>query len=207
MVLFWSCGLKGFENLPADENQDTTVFQEDSSLFQKEEGSSVFDFETNESKYLTEYGYTLWTSEFKNESETFEPVSVKVCKISGNKDAGYGIVFCSQEIDKKPYLLTVLITAGGFYSVGKVVDGVFNYILTSKSSSSIKSGYGVYNSIAVSYDAESKDFLLKFNGIQTDRFSVTDNLVFKESSAGFVTVISDREKFPESPVKVTFEKL
>ena len=207
VVLFWSCGLKAFEHIPEDEIPESPAIQEESSLFVQDEGADCYVFETNETKYISETGYTLWTSNYVNESVGFQEFSARVCKLSGNKEAGYGIVFCAQKIEGKPFLLTVLINTSGSYSVGKVTDGVFSYILTSKTAYSLNSGYGVYNTISVSHDNEKREFVLKFNDVQTDRFSISEDLVFKDSRAGFVTVISDSDDFPENPVKVTFEKL
>ena len=60
--------------------------------------------------------------------------------------------------------------------------------------------------ISVSYDSESKDFMLRINGYTVTTFAVSEDIVFKDSKTGYVVVIANNEAFPNNPVKVTFEK-
>ncbi|MEE0352245.1 MAG: hypothetical protein UDP17_02765, partial [Treponema sp.] len=151
-------------------------------------------------------GYTLWTVPNANTSENFNPIAVEAVKESGRTEAGFGIVFCEQETGGRPFMLAVLINAKGYYTVGKVCDGVFGHINDGwKNSNYINRGHGIKNTIAVAYDAGTKNFLLKINGYETTSFTVSEQIAFKGSRSGFAVVIADNENFPGKPVRVTFE--
>lgn len=202
-----SCSLTPFGNETPEEPipGEPSVITEESTLY-NEEGEK-YVFETNEIAYLTESGYTIWTTRHLNESDAFEPISVRMCKDTGRAEAGYGIVFCSQEIKGRPFLLTVLINNNGMYAVGKVTDGVYSHLNKEwKSSSYINRGWGVWNKIDVSYDDSEKNFQLKINGHDITTFTIQENIKFKDSRWGYVAVIAANEDFPNNPVKVTFEK-
>lgn len=202
-----SCGLKAFdEEGGAAAPEDTTV-SEASSLFAGNGEGNVFVFETNDTRYLGTRGYTLWTTPETNASQSFEPISVRISKESGRTEAGFGIVMCSQEIGGKPFMLTVLINAKGLYTVGKVVDGVFSHINGGwKDSSYINKGHGTYNNVSVSYDGESRNFLLRINGYDITDFTVPEEISFRGSRSGYAVVIAHNEDFPRTSVKVIFEK-
>ena len=168
--------------------------------------ATAFTFETNDTKYLTADGWTIWTVPNVNATESFEPLSVEAVKESGITEAGFGIVFCVQKIEGRPFMLTVLINASGYYTAGKVFDGAFSHISGGwKSSGFINRGCGIKNTIAVSYDAGTKNFLLKINGYEITSFTVSEQIAFKGSRSGFAVVIADNENFPGKPVRVTFE--
>lgn len=206
LVLFSSCEIAPFEEGENLVNPDQTNLQEESSMFEKDERNKIFTFETNDTKYLGANGWTLWTVPNVNTSESFNPVAVEVIKESGRTEAGFGLVFCEQKIEGKPFMLAVLINANGYYTVGKVSDGVFCHINDGwKNSNYINRGHGIKNTIAVAYDAGTKNFLLKINGYETTSFTVSEQIAFKGSRSGFAIVIADNENFPGKPVRVTFE--
>ena len=174
LVLFSSCEIAPFEEGENLVNPDQTNLQEESSMFEKDEQNETFTFETNDTKYLGEKGWTLWTVPNVNTSESFNPVAVEVIKESGRTEAGFGLVFCEQEIEGKPFMLAVLINANGYYTVGKVSDGVFCHINDGwKNSSFINKGYGIKNTISVAYDTGAKNFILKINGYEITSFTVS----------------------------------
>ncbi len=203
-----SCSLTVREGEGAEPTpEEISVIEEENSLYTDDAETGIYVFETNETRYLNKDGYTVWTTRDINETDGFEPVTVSVMKQSGRSEAGFGIVFCSQEIEGKPFLITVLINTNGLYTVGKVVDGVFSHLNKGwQSSYNINKGYGIRNVITVSYDSDKKNFLLTINGQETVFFTVSENITFKDSRSGFVTVIANNEDFPRKPVKVTFEK-
>lgn len=206
LVLFSSCEIAPFEEGENLVNPDQTNLQEESSMFEKDERNKIFTFETNDTKYLGANGWTLWTVPNVNTSESFNPVAVEVIKESGRTEAGFGLVFCEQKIEGKPFMLAVLINANGYYTVGKVSDGVFCHINDGwKNSNYINRGHGIKNTIAVAYDAGTKNFLLKINSYETTSFTVSEQIAFKGSRSGFAIVIADNENFPGKPVRVTFE--
>lgn len=140
-----------------------------------------------------------------NAAESFEPLSVETAKESGRAEAGFGIVFCVQKIEGRPFMLTVLINAGGYYTAGKVFDGAFSHISGDwKSSGFINRGCGIKNTIAVSYDEGRRNFLLRINGHEVTEFAVPEETAFKDSRSGFAVVIAHNENFPDIPVKVMF---
>lgn len=208
-TLIASCELAPFEESDTAVVPDETVVEEESSLYTEDTDSDgeTFVFETNDTKYLNEAGYTIWTTKYVNEADNFSPISVTLCKESGISEAGFGIVFCSQEIDDRPFMLTVLINSNGLYTVGKVDNGVFSHLNGGwKGSSYINRGQGIRNEVSVSYDGVGKKFLLKINGYEITDFTVPEKIKFKDSRWGFAVVIAGNEAFPNLPVKVIFEK-
>ena len=206
LVLFSSCEIAPFEEGENLVNPDQTNLQEESSMFEKDEQNETFTFETNDTKYLGEKGWTLWTVPNVNTSESFNPVAVEVIKESGRTEAGFGLVFCEQKIEGKPFMLAVLINANGYYTVGKVSDGVFCHINDGwKNSNFINKGYGIKNTISVAYDTGTRNFILKINGYEITSFTVSEQISFKNSRSGFAVVIAHNENFPSKPVRITFE--
>ena len=103
-------------------------------------------------------------------------------------------------------MLAVLINANGYYTVGKVSDGVFCHINGGwKNSNFINKGYGIKNTISVAYDTGTRNFILKINGYEITSFTVSEQISFKNSKSGFAVVIANNENFPGNPVRVTFE--
>ena len=126
--------------------------------------ATAFTFETNDTKYLTADGWTIWTVPNANTTESFNPIVVEAVKESGRTEAGFGLVFCEQETGGRPFMLAVLINANGYYTVGKVCDGVFGHINDGwKNSNYINKGHGIKNTIAVAYDAGTKNFLVNYH--------------------------------------------
>ncbi|MGN0732526.1 MAG: hypothetical protein ACI4MA_11580 [Treponema sp.] len=206
IVALSSCGLMPFEDETNSASPEQTNISEESSLFEKDEQNKIFTFETNDTKYLGTNGWTLWTVPNVNATESFGSLTVEAVKESGRTEAGFGLVFCEQKIDGKSFMLAVLINANGYYTVGKVSDGVFCHINDGwKNSNYINKGYGIKNTIAVSYDEGSKNFLLKINGYEIASFTVSEQITFKNSRSGFAVVIANNENFPANPVRVTFK--
>ena len=205
LLVLSSCKLQPFETDKPQIITEETKLREETSLFIK--SNNTYVFQTNDTKYLSSKGFTLWTAAFVNESQRFEPLSYTIIKESGKADAGYGIIFCSQETDGVPFMLTVLINTKGMYSIGKVKNGVFSHINEGwKSSACINRGYGVTNTISVSYDNNKDEFVVLINGIMISTFTVSENILFQNSQSGFAVVIAPDEDFPAVPVKVTFER-
>lgn len=207
MEIFLGCQLP-YNNKEVDNdnivNISNSQIEENNDLFDiQENGGYVFN--TNLPNYITNNGYTIWCRKNINESVDFEIVEVQVCKNSGSANTGYGIVFCCQEIDGKDYMLTVLIDTQSNYIIGKVINGEFITISKWTNNKSIKSGYGIYNTIKVDYNNVDKVFNLSVNNTTITSFSVTENLTFKNSKWGYVAVISNVEKFPSESVEVIYK--
>ncbi len=206
IIIMSSCHLEPFETDKKQILIEESVINEETTLFVKNNTNDSYCFQTNDNKYLSPTGFTLWTATFVNESDNFNPLSYTLYKESGKPDAGYGIVFCCQETDGVPFMLTVLINSKGMFSVGKVKNGVFSHINEGwKSSSFINRGYGVNNTISISYNYERNEFEIKINNTVISIFTIAENISFKNSRSGFVVIIAPDEDFPAVPVKVTFE--
>lgn len=208
LAIICSCELTPYVKEKGTLNLEEVNVKEETLLFnQKNSEETVYEFITNNPKFLNKNGYTFWSVPYENSQDFFEPVTVTVCKESGRSEAGYGIVFCKQELNGKSFMLTVLINGNGLYTVGKVIEGSFYYLDKGwKSSASIKRGLGVKNKISVTYDSEKKLFDLCINDFKITSFSTSENISFSNSKSGFAVVIANNETFPVNPVKVTFEK-
>lgn len=207
VLIFAACGLSPYdapENLEELESSSKNRIEENAALFEQNTEENLYVFELNNEKYITEDGYTFWTVKDINEKIDFEPVSATLSKQSGKAESGFGIVFLSQKIDEKDYLLTVMINTKGQYVIGKYMDGQFSVISDWKTSNYLQRGYGVKNKVQVSYDGES--FVLSLNGFEVSTFTVGESLKFWRSKSGYVAVISPYEDFPDTSVKVTFEE-
>lgn len=206
LTIMTSCELAPFEEGQNPVNPEQTNVQEESTMFEEYEQNKTFIFETNDTKYLTPNGYTLWTVPQINTSENFNAISVKVTKESGRAEAGFGLVFCEQNIDEKPFMLAVMINTNGLYSIGKIYDGVFSHINNGwLKSNHIYSGLGVPNDISITFNNTNKNFTLSINNYEITLFTVNEKITFKNSRSGYVVVIANNENFPSKPVRVTFE--
>ena len=206
LTIMTSCELAPFEEGQNPVNPEQTNVQEESTMFEEYEQNKTFIFETNDTKYLTPNGYTLWTVPQINTSENFNAISVKVTKESGRTEAGFGLVFCEQNIDEKPFMLAVMINTNGLYSIGKIYDGVFSHINNGwLKSNHIYSGLGVPNDISITFNNTNKNFTLSINNYEITSFTVNEKITFKNSRSGYVVVIANNESFPSKPVRVTYE--
>lgn len=208
LTLITACGLSPMQEKDNITSEEKVNLLEETSLFAEDSNQTgVYLFETNDSKYLNKDGYTIWATNKTNQSNSFETITMEMSKISGRAEAGYGIVFCEQQIDDKPYMLTVLINANGLYTIGKIINGMFYHLEDNwKFSNHINKGYGFKNQISISYDNSKNSFLLKINESDITTFTVPEKISFKDSKSGFVVVISNKEAFPVKPVKIEFEE-
>lgn len=196
-------------------NLEENAGQEMNALFEYDSEKREYQFQTSAEQFVGENGYTVWCTPHlrekvqndsgNNEVNEFE-FETTISKESGNMDAGYGVVFCAQEMDSVQFMLCVLINSKGMYIAGKVRDGLFERISDWQNSNSIKKGYGVENKILISYKEEEKSFMLKINDSFVTMISVEEDLFSKSSRYGYAVVISNNEKFPENPVKCVFKQ-
>lgn len=205
-LILSSCGLSPNDSYEKESdvsaNQGLENAVEKAELFV--EDNDAYFFEINDTKYKTEKGYTFWTVRKTNEKTEFETVKTDVCKESGINEAGFGIVFLSQKIDGKDFLLTVMINTKGQYVIGKYMDGTFSKISDWKDCEYLNKGKGVYNRLEVSYKDES--FTLKINEQKVSDFTISENVRFWRSKSGYVAVVSPYEEFPSESVRVLFKK-
>lgn len=174
--------------------------EKNSSLFVTDSGSSgVTSFSTNDTKYTGEYGYTLWT-EGDTVYSPFIHLNVTLSKMSGNEDAGYGVVFCSHDST----MLLVLINIKKEYLIGELDGNVFSEMQGWEESSDLLSGYNQTNVVDISLDSGTGEFSLRFNGGSPVTFRDDEKPFHTEGRSGYMVVVSPRDDFPDVPVSVTF---
>lgn len=199
ILLITSCNLQPFTEVEPPAQEETEI-EENTLLF--EDTGSEFVFESNDTKYITQNGYTIWC--IKGTDPVFSSRSLTAYKESGTGEAGYGMVFLHQKIDEKDFLLTVMINTKGQYIIGKVNDGDFSVISDWKNCTYLNKGYGVNNKIEITYSEEK--FILKINDKRITDFTVSEKISLNNTGYGYVTVISGTERFPENSVKIVFNK-
>ena len=178
---------------------DNPVIEENSLLFELDADTGLISFNTNESKYINDYGHTLWAD--NNEVQNpFTDLNVTLSKISGNGDAGYGVVFCSYD----DTMLVVLINTKKEFVIGELTGNFFNVLQEWTESSSLNSGLNQINIIDITLNAG--EFFLTFNAGETIVFSDTEEPYHSHGTDGYIVVISPLDNFPNVPVTVTFKK-
>ncbi len=175
--------------------------EETSALFVKDSNTGTVAFATNDIRYTGEYGYTLWT-EGDDFYSPFGQMNVTVSKLSGNSDAGYGVVFCSDGTS----MLLVLININREYLIGKLEGTVFTELAGWTETEDLYGGYNRGNVLDISYDTDKEEFSLCFNGGDAVRFRDGEEPYHTEGRTGYMVVISPRDEFPEIPVSVTFKE-
>jgi hypothetical protein len=154
-----------------------------------------FYFYTNDPKYKTTYGYTLWTNlDGSAETDVLGTREVIVNKQYGYAFAGYGITLCnaSREVDgvSKPAMLTVMMNNNGQYAVGKVIDGYYHSLVWWTNAAELHKGSGLNNAITVTY-ADNNRYDLFFNATKVTTFT-DENAPLCEGKGknGYVVVIA-----------------
>lgn len=200
----------GSESAPGDGIQGDLppVTQTISELFVTDgeiDGLTKTVFRTNDKKYWTYEGATLWTV-WGGSTGSFSSRTVKLTKTSGHSSGGYGIVFChgEYEIDGKQtqVMLVVMINNDGQYLVGKTVGGVFTDFGWWKSTSYINKSPGFLNEIKLDYSGGR--YVLRINGYEVDSFSDDSYPILSGGKNGYIVVISPYDNFPTSFVDVYF---
>ena len=178
---------------------DNPVVEENSLLFDLDTSTGVISFNTNDSKYINEYGYTLWTE--NNEVQNpFTSLNVTLSKLGGNSNAGYGVVFCSYDNT----MLVVLINTKKEFVIGELTGNLFTVLQDWTEAASLNAGLNQINVIDIVLVAG--EFFLTFNSGETIVFSDTDEPYHSYGKDGYLVVISPLDDFPNVPVSVTFKK-
>jgi len=180
---------------------DSTPIEENSSLFVADLDTGVISFETNDTKYSGEYGYTLWSQD-DIVQDPFTHLNVTLKKISGNDVAGYGVVFGSHD----DTMLVVLIDTKKSFIIGELTGNVFTELQPWTNSPNLIQGYNQENTIDISYNSGTGDYSLSFNGQMPVPFRDDDEPFHMTGKSGYIVVISPLDNFPNIPVSVTFKK-
>lgn len=177
---------------------------EKNDLFIYDETSNNYQIKVNNKNYLKHNGYSIWNILGKNQKDTFQNLSVTVAKYSGVADMGYGIVFaCKEDLDSTS-MLAILITTGGYYCIGQVINGEFRMNKKWSYSQYLVTGYEKENKITVTHNLENNRFEIYFNNHMECEIQNTVS-TFKDLGWGFVTTISPYENFDTSYVCVMYK--
>ena len=179
-------------------------------MFEEEEienGVTKTVFRTNDEKFRTSEGSTVWTVRGEK-SEIFASRTVKAAKASGNSSGGYGIVFCHDTYvvggNAVQAMLVAMINNDGGYITGKAVGSAFTPFGWWKTSPFVNRIPGSANEITVSYDEEKDEYVLSINGNETERFKDGSEPFLRKGRNGYVVVITPFDNFPVTGIDVSF---
>jgi len=162
LVLFIACACSSPYSNPGtgDAESPSGSGSEVESLFVPSidgSGAAIFDFETSDSAYLGDNGYTLWALKAASQP-AFTSRTVSLDKLSGNAAAGFGIVFCRHPSlsPSDETMLVAMINAQQEYIVGEAGGSIFTEIVPWTPSTFLKQGYNQTNIIGVSLDPATR---------------------------------------------------
>jgi hypothetical protein len=180
-----------------------TLFVTDAS----EGGKERTVFRTNNERYWTLEGMTVWTVS-EGVQEPFAGRTVTMGKPTGYSGGGYGIVFCQNgyetNVAAKPAMLVAMVNNEGQYILGKATGGIFTDYGWWKHTPYLNRGAGATNEITVTYEERSGDYLLKINGHDIEHFRDGEEPKLKGGKNGYIVVITPFDKFPASGIDVYF---
>jgi hypothetical protein len=204
-ALVLGCSPSGGSDDPEDQDHGGTgTIEEASELFvESTTEPGLFKFETNDDAYISDRGFTLWALKAAAQ-DPFVSRTVVLNKSGGDAWAGYGIVFCHHAAAEGESMLVVMIDRQGEYIVGEATGSVFTAIVPWTTSTSLKQGLNQDNKIAVRLDAST--FTLSINDVDVKTFSAIETDYELGGDNGYLVVISPWDKFPGTPVKVSFKE-
>jgi hypothetical protein len=164
---------------------------------------SLVEFETNDEAFIAERGYTLWALKAASQSP-FSSRTVVLDKAGGCDEAGYGLVFCHSAEGER--MLVAMINVRQEYIVGEATGSAFAAILPWKVSPLLKRGYNQDNEIGLRLDSAARRFTLAINGVDVDSFSAVEPDYELGGGNGYLVVVSPRDSFPGSPLRVSFRE-
>lgn len=213
VTLFISCENPG-DYRGEEEEEEENVPRETIDFVKQDDGRVLFS--TNEDGMLglpdpyypdRRRGTTQWelgTTCF----ETAEDFTVRVRKISGNADGGYGVIFSAVDDDNFYAMFINTQSDTGYYMIGKTKNKIFMPFFYWKSSPEINNGPGATNTIQIIYDSDSKCYRVYFNrDTQGDIWFVDKDDPFPVGGRyGYICEVDGEEDFPGTPVEVWYEQ-
>jgi hypothetical protein len=204
-TLLMSClspyeGEEAGDGLPGDKTP--IVVSELFTPAENENGKPGYRFFTNDTRYQSPTGYTLWsTVPSPQPAGDFLKRKITVHKPYGENVAGYGMVICStqQVINEQvtTVFLTVMINNVGQYAVGKVIGTRYQTLVDWTTANGLDEGR-VPNTVEVVRDTSAIDknrYYLYFNdplGKNKEHFFVDNIAPVSEGKGmnGCIVVIS-----------------
>jgi hypothetical protein len=206
MIILLSCELTGGRHYEKNESEDI-VIEYVNDLFVPGENPDEIYFETNDNRYWSERGYTLWYL-LEREDAAFDRREASLSKLSGSNTAGYGFVYCYGE---DPYygrtMLLVMINTVREYTIAEVIETEFDEIIPWTESPSLNAGYNQNNTIELTYDSENELYTLGLNGVEETTFRDDEAPFHTGGRHGYIVVISPLDEFPEVPVSCRFVEM
>ena len=180
-----------------------------SDLFTQPDNTNndLYRFYTNDKKYQSSSGYTLWT--YCSSLEYLTDRTVMVSKPLGSSIAGYGLILCSDQrmVDGSlgTVFLTVMINNSGQYAIGKVINGSYSHLINWTKGKGLSTGVGLSHKIRIVY-LSNNSYQLYLNDISEITFP-DDTLPKCEGTGrnGYLVVIAP-EDLNNSGVEVWFRK-
>ncbi|MBQ3798752.1 MAG: hypothetical protein II837_00520 [Treponema sp.] len=169
------------------------------------DGTSIWHFRTNDTRYIREGGYAVW--DIIGTQNSTDPVTIRAIRQSGSPTEGYGLVYFYRTSQGKEYMILAMINTMQQYTVGKYAGNGYKAIIGWTHSSMLRGGYGSDNTIGLAYDAATKVFTLRLNGIVADTFEDAEKPRLTTGRNGLVVCISQFEDFPASFVDVKFSEV
>lgn len=181
-------------------NEDESEYKD--KIFTEEDGKIILH--TNNKKYWSVRGYTLWKF-FPANKEVKE---IKVKKLEGDNNGGYGFI-CYRNKGEKDRFLCILIYTDGRYSVGNVVDGKYTGIVYKQESTNLLKGSGATNVIRTEQVGKSiKIFFTEKNSGTDADYVIENSEEYKPGNdgSGMIAVISPKDNFPKTYVSIEYNK-
>lgn len=199
-LIFYSCVGNVINPENEDDSRQSSQSKKIDSLFVQ--ADKTYEFKTNNTEYLKESGYTIWTINEKNESKSYEQFKIGLSKISGRSDMGFGIIYaCDEEETMKAVLINVL----GKYCIGNIEKGKFKTTKEWTYTNHLRQNYGQINELDINFNETENRFALLINGEK--ECDINNDIVdFTDTGRGFVVTLAPNENFQTSYVHIKFSK-
>ena len=174
-------------------------------FFVENPDTGAITMQTNDIAHLGPDGKTFWHMGEKSDP-IFQTVSVRLSKLSGRPEMGYGITFAMQDINN---YLTVMITTTGSYIIGRVEHREFSPLTAGGNwvhSDDLRQGYNRNNVVTVTRAGDGT-FTLTINNKPQQTFTDGASSPYSGGAYGHLVTFSPYENFPYEPVRVVFVPL
>ena len=187
----------------------TPIVNSDLFIPDNSTGKNVYTLNTNDPKYRTPSGYTLWT--ITSDALEFNERTIIAQKPHGSSIAGYGMIICYAQRtvgdSQVPVFLTVMVNNNKQYAIGKIINASYNHLVHWTEGQGLLKGVGLTHKIKVVRDKDNPN---KYNLYINDVFerTFTDDEVPRCEGMGrngLIVVIAPSD-LNNSSVEVRFEE-